>query len=173
MYKPSGIKVKKPRVVGSGPVLVFPYGFFDRETANSSGGVGFCLYLNESHSFEFALGVGSCSNTKAELVALWALLYVTLLMGIPKMNIFGDIVIIISWAKGINSLNPPAIGHWCLDTRRLISCFQHLSFSHIFREHNQLADRLSKSALSLAPGCGIFSEFIDGLLVTHDTFQIF
>ena len=94
-------------------------------------------------------------------------------MGIPKLNIFCDSAIIISWAKGIDSLNPPALSHWCRDTRRLISCFHHLSFCHIFREHNQLADRLSKSTLSLAPGCGKYSEFIDGLLASHDTFHLF
>ena len=173
MYKPASLKVKKPRDAGSGPVLVFPYGFFDGATANISSGVGLCLYLNESHSFEFALGVGTCTNTKVELIALWALLHITQSMGILKLNIFGDSAIIISWAKGIAALNPPALSHWCMDTRRLISCFHHLSFCHIFHEHNQLADKVSKSALSLAPGCGKYSEFFDGLLASHDTFQLF
>ena len=78
IYKPSDIKVKKPRAFGSGLVLVFPYVFFnDGATANTFGEVGFCLYLNESHSFEFALGVGTCTNTKAELITLWALLHIT------------------------------------------------------------------------------------------------
>ena len=149
------------------------YASFDGAAANGFGGAGFCLFLNESHSLEFALGVGTCTNTKAKLISLWALLYVTLSLGIPKLNIFGDFVVIIEWVKGTSAMKLPALSHWCLDTRRLISCFHHLSFSHIFREHNQLVDRLSKSALSLAPGCGIFSKFIDGLLVSHDTFQLF
>ena len=170
MYKPAVSKVKKPRAIGSGPVLVSPYGFFDGAAANGYGGVGFCLYLNESHLFEFALGAGTCTNTKAELIALWALLHITQLMGIPKLNIFGESAIIISWAKVIATPNPPALSHWCRDTRRLISCFHHLSFSHIFCEHNHLADSLSKSALSLAPGCGKYSEFIEGLMASHDSF---
>ena len=169
LYKPAALKVKKPRDAGSGPVLVFPYGFFDGAAANSSGGVEFCLYLNDSHSFEFAMGVGTCTNTKAELIALWALLHITQLMGIPKLNIFGDSAVIISWEKGIATLNPPTLSHWCRDTRRLISCFHHLSFSDIFREHNQQADYLSKSALTLAPGCGKYSEFIEGLMASHDS----
>ena len=173
LYKPAVSKVKKSRAIGAGPILVSPYGFFDGAAANGYGGAGFCLFLSESHSYEFALGDSSCTNTKAELIALWALLYVTLLMGIPKMNIFGDSAVIISWEKGITALNPPALSDWCMDTRRLISCFHHLSFSHIFREHNQLADRLSKSVLTLALGCGKYSEFIEGLLVSHDTFHLF
>ena len=129
--------------------------------------------LNESHSFEFAMGVDICTNTKAELMALWTLLSVENLMGIPCLNIFGDSTVIINWANFHSSLDPPDLSHWCMDTIRLISCFLHLSFSHTYREHNQLVVRLSKSALSLALGCGDFSEFLDGLLASSDTFQLF
>ena len=94
-------------------------------------------------------------------------------MGISLLNIFGDSVVIINWEKGNAALNPPALSHWCMDTRSLSYCFHHLSFSHAFREHNQLVDRLSKSALSLALGCGNFFEFLDGLLASSDTFQLF
>ena len=173
LYKLALAMVKKPRAIGGGPVLAFPYGFFDGAAANGIDGEGICLSLNESHSFEFALGAGSCTNTKAESIALWDLLFISQIMGIPTLNIFGDSAFIISWAKGTTSLIPPTLSQWCLDTKRLITHFHHLSFSHIFREHNQLADRLSKSSLSLAPGCGHFSEFIDGLLASHDTFQLF
>ena len=82
MYLVTSMKTKKPRACGTGPSLVFPYGFFDGAAANYKGGVGFCLVLNESHSFEFAMGAGSCTNTKVELIALWALLSVEKLMGI-------------------------------------------------------------------------------------------
>ena len=136
MYQPSSIKIKKPRVVGLGPVLVFPYGFFDGAAARNSGGFGFCLFLNESHSFEFALGVGACTNTKVELIALWALLHVTKMMGIPTLNISGDSAVIINWAKSNAALNLSDLSLWCMDTRSLNTCFLHLSFSHTYREHN-------------------------------------
>ena len=104
LHKPTVSKVKKSRAIGVGPILVSPYGFFDGAAANGYGGAGFCLFLSESHSYEFALGASSCTNTKAELISLWALLYVTLLMGIPKLNIFGDSHVIISWATGTSAL---------------------------------------------------------------------
>ena len=119
------------------------------------------------------MGDGTCTNTKAELIALWDLLSVTKMMGIPYLNVFGDSAVIINWEKGNVALNPSDLSHWCMDTRRLISCFLHLSFSHTYREHNQLAERLSKYSLSLAPGCGKYSEFLDGLLASSDTFQRF
>ena len=90
MYRAMSMKVKKPRAYGPSPVLVFPYVFFDGAYSNNIGGVSFCLFLNESHSFEFSLGAGTCTNTKAELIALWALLLVTKMMGILLLNIFGD-----------------------------------------------------------------------------------
>ena len=116
MYRPSSLKVKNPRAYGSGPVLVFPYGFFDGAATSNNGGVGFCLFLNESHSFEFAVGAGTCTNTKAELIELWALLSVTKMIGIPYLNIFGDSVVIINWEKGNATLNPLDLSHWCMDT---------------------------------------------------------
>ena len=76
--------------MGQGPVLVYPRGFFDGAFAKGVGGVGYCLILSESHSFEFALGTGSCTNIKAELIGLWALLHTAQMMGIPKLRIYGD-----------------------------------------------------------------------------------
>ena len=66
--------MKKPRAIDAGRILILPYGLFDGVAASGFGGAGFYLFLNESHSLEFALGVGNYTNTKAELNALWALL---------------------------------------------------------------------------------------------------
>ena len=70
LYPVSSVKIKKSRICGPGPSLVFPYGFFDGATADYKGGVGFSLVLNESHSFEFVMGADFCTNTKVELMAL-------------------------------------------------------------------------------------------------------
>ena len=173
LYCPPAHKVKKTRVIGPDPIQVFPCGYFDGAFANYVGGVGYCLHLNESHSFEFALGVGNGSNTKAELLGLWALLLTSHMMGIPLTHIFGDSSVIINWEKGSTPLSPPDLYHWCRETQKLFTCFPDLSFSHIYREHNRIADRLSKTALTLAPGFGCFLEFFEDLLVTYDTFQLF
>ena len=54
--------------------MIYPCGFFDGASTTNAAGVGYSLYLNESHSFEFVLGVGNGTNTKAELLGIWALL---------------------------------------------------------------------------------------------------
>ena len=77
LYQPPYRKAKNIRVLGSGPSLAYPCGFFYGALTKNIGGVGICIYLNKTHSFEFALGAGTCTNTKAELISLWALLHVS------------------------------------------------------------------------------------------------
>ena len=166
------MKGKKSRVLGHGPKLDYPCGFFDGASTKNVGGVGLCLHLNESHSFEFAMGVGLCTNTKAELVGLWALLHITQMMGIPTLKVFGDSSVIINWENGTATLSPPEIHYWCRDTRKLCSHFLELSFFHIYHEHNQQADCLSKTALSLALGFSSYAEFFYGLLASHNNFKL-
>ena len=92
------------------------------------------------------------------------------MMGIPLVHIYGDSQVIINWAKGITALTPPDLFHWCQESQKLITSFRDLAFSHIYREHNRIADSLSKTSRTLALGIGCFSEFFDDHLVTSDTF---
>ena len=122
---------------------------------------------------EFLLGVGHGTNTKAELLSLWAILLTSHMMGIPLTQIYDDSLVIINWVRGSTALSPTDPVHWCRETKKLFSSFQALSINHIYREHNRLADRLSKTALSLPQGFGSFKEFIENHLVTQNTFQLY
>ena len=95
------------------------------------------------------------------------------MMGLPKIQVFGDSYVIINWEKGTTSLTPPDLVHWCRDIRKLSTYFLELSFGHVYREHNQIADNLSKKALTFALGSGFYSEFYDGQLTSHDKFMLF
>ena len=106
-------------------------------------------------------------------MGLWALLQTSQMMGIPLVHIYGDSQVIINWAKGITALTPPDLSHWCKESQKLITSFHGLAFSHIYREHNWIADSLSKTTLSHDVGYGCFSEFFDDHLVTSDSFQLF
>ena len=76
--------------------MYFPCGFFDRASVKKTAGVGFSIHLNETRHYEFALGVGYGTNTKAELMGLWALLLSSQMMGLPLSHIFGDSQVIVS-----------------------------------------------------------------------------
>ena len=75
---------------------VFPCGFFDGAAGNNLGGPRFVIYLNDKHYFSFSLGCGCSTNTRVELLVLWAILRVSLLMGLTIHLIFGDSMVIIS-----------------------------------------------------------------------------
>ena len=48
-----------------------------------------------------------------------------------------------------------------------------VTFNHIFQEHNMLADDLSKRALNLDVGTGLFSETLDGKVIGDGHFSPF
>ena len=137
------------------------------------GGAGFILFLSNSHSIQFSLGCGNSTNTKSELLALWAILSVSKNLGIPLHSIFGDSLVIITWASGKGSLNLPHLIHWCDDLKNLLQHFPDLIMNHIYREHNMIADSLSKFALSLDAGHGKFQEFCDDKIADQGDFRLF
>ena len=77
------------------------------------GGAGVTLFLNHDHSFFCKMGCGPSTNTRAELLALWALLHSAASMGIPKLLVRGDFVVIINWINPKASLTALNLEHWC------------------------------------------------------------
>ena len=59
------------------------------------GGAGVVLYISKTHFFHLKIGCGSSTNTIAELLSLWGLLYIAYVMGLPQVKVFGDSNIII------------------------------------------------------------------------------
>ena len=108
---PVSKNVKKCRQIGSKPNHVFPCGYFDGAAMVKAGGAGFVIYLSETHYYCFSLGCGSSSNTRAELLALWAVLRVSNLMGLPLHSIYGDSKVIISWINDLSALDLPTLIH--------------------------------------------------------------
>ena len=144
--------------------------FFDGAVVGNLGGAGCVIHLSASYSISFTLGSGISTNTRSELLALWALLTVTCHLGIPLITIYGDSLVIISWVNRIASLNPPNLSHWCDDIQTLLQLVPPLTIKHIYREHNQQADSLSKKALSLDTGFGNYLEFENDMNIDHGNF---
>ena len=124
--------------------MAYPCGFFNGAAAKIIGGSGFVIYLSDTHYFSFSMGCGCSTNTRAELLALWAVLRVSLMMGLPMHLIFGDSMVIISWLNRLSALDVPSLMHWCDDIRNMLQLVPPVIFKHIFREHNSLTDGLSK-----------------------------
>ena len=108
---PNPIKIQKNWNIGSKPLKAYPCGFFDGASTENIGGLGFVIYLNDTHFFSFYMGYGCITNTRAELLALWAVLRVSLMMGLPMRLIFGDSMVIISWLNRLFALDVPSLMH--------------------------------------------------------------
>ena len=106
-------------------------------------------------------------------MALWALLTVSKFMGIPLLSIYGDSLVIIQWDTGKSNLNLPHLSHWCDEIKELLQTFPGMILKHTYREHNQIADSLSKKALLLDSGYGEFKEVLNDIFIEYGNFQLF
>ena len=100
-YKPPLKHRLKIQNIGKTPTPIFPMVFFDGAAAKHIGGAGLCIWLNYHHMLAFTLGCGCSTNTRAELLALWASLRVAKDMGLPYLHIFGDSSVIITLEKKV------------------------------------------------------------------------
>ena len=82
-------------------------------------------------------------------------------------------MVIINWENHKASLSSLELTHWCDNIRSLIRGFFWLDIRHVYKEHNQSADSLSKDALALAPGVLHFTEVIDGSTCMIGEFELF
>ena len=167
------LKICKARNIGPKPSKCFPCGFFYGAATEKMGGSGFFIYINDMHFFSFSMGCGRSSNTRAELLACWAILKVSFLMGIPIQLIYGDSMVIISWLNRIFALDVPSLMHWCRDIILMLQRASPVIFKHTYREHNTLADALSKLGLKLDMGVVTFSESMDGMIVNQGNLYLF
>ena len=58
---------------------------------------------------------------------------------------------VINWSKGKSTLRSPHLHHVLNEIESLRSSFQHVSFSHIYKEINSEGDMLCKLALAIQP----------------------
>ena len=157
------------RTIRTAPILSFPAGFFDGASTNNVGGVCVQLLLSNEHYFCFKLGVSLSTNNRVELLELWTLLHCVNHMGLPSLLIHGDSVVIINWFK----LTLLSLDGWCHYIRELETDFIQLTTTHIFREHNTMANKLSKEALTLPQGQLQLAEFTNGECIDHGTLYLF
>ena len=151
----------------------FPHSFFDGTSKNNLACAGIVLEIRNLHSFILKMGCGYNTKTRAKLLSLWSLLFFAEKIGIPNLFIVGDSSAVINWENEKATLSVLDLGCWCDKITSLKSSFLSLEFQHIYREHNQKADRLSMEALILASSLLCFTEFYEGHIIRGGETQIF
>ena len=94
-------------------------------------------------------------------------------MGLPIRLIHGDSMVIISWINELSALDLPSLIHWCEDIKYMKRLAPQVNFMHTFREHNMLADSLSKKAVNLNIGLALFTIYLDGQAIEDGHYSLF
>ena len=81
------------------------------------------IRLSQSLYYILKFSIGLGTNTKAELLALWGLLFFAKEKEISLNMIFGDSKAIIDWAKSIHDIHIIEFHHWIRRTKDLINNF--------------------------------------------------
>jgi ribonuclease HI len=122
--------------------------FFDgaAQTNGCCGAGGFFKnHLSRITKWFFNCGVGT--NTKAELLGLWASLTLASSWSINHLLVLGDSRVIIDWITQKSNLHSVHVECWKQKTLDLSKHFIDIKFQHISRTHNSEAGALSKRAL--------------------------
>ena len=82
-------------------------------------------------------------------------------------------MVVINWAKGCSLLHTLDLEAWCLNIIALSASFTYIGYQHVYREHNERADILSKEGLLLATCHLSFMDYHEGLVIGSDKMQLF
>eukprot|EP00253_Pinus_taeda_P036198 PITA_36198 len=140
----------------------FPWAFFDGASQQNRAGAGICIYINNKHSIKASVGLGLGSNDFAELAALHLLMCWSLQKNILRIQIYGDSMNVINWVNGKSICQNQILKVVLDEILSLKSHFNNISFCHIYREKNTIADQLSKTGLQQVLGSWSIEEMRQG-----------
>jgi ribonuclease HI len=153
-WQQSTVKTLPLKVSEFTPKQGFTVACFDG-AASSNGlrcGAGGIFRFHPSRITKWFINCGAGTNTKAELLGLWATLTLASFWSIKYLHVLGDSRVIIDWVNHKCNLSTVNIEGWKQKIVDLAKNFIDLSVHHIYRAHNKEADALSKRALSEIEG---------------------
>ena len=125
------------------------------------------LHIDNIVSFRIKVGLGRGTNNYAELSSLKYLLLFAKEQNFQQLQIFGDSQLIINWENEVNHCHLHTLRDILTDIFSLKSQFDSFACSHIYRERNEIVDRLSKEAAQLNRGQWKIQEFREGIFYSH------
>jgi ribonuclease HI len=141
-----------------------PWAFFDgaSQENNTCCGGGAVLFLSNTHLFRLKMGLGPGTNNFAELMSLKLLLLFSLEKNVHSIQLFGDSLLVINWIRKSQRCHNIILCPLLEEVFRILASFDNYSFHHVYREHNQEADSLSKEGLQMVVGTWMIREDKDG-----------
>jgi ribonuclease HI len=94
----------------------------------------------------------------------------TLEKDVKHIQIFGDSSLVINWMQGSSQIYNVQLKPIAEQLMEMSRAFEQFTFPHIYREHNEEADTLSKEGQGLAKGSMILVEARDGVPISSMLF---
>jgi ribonuclease HI len=125
--------------------------WFDGATHNNGllSGAGSLLKTMGRTTYRWTLNCRQGTNTRVELLGLWASLTLAHRLNLAHLHVLGDSKIVIDWINQNCNLKVTNLMGWMTKIRELTTLFINIKFDHIYREENMEADALSKLALQV------------------------
>lgn len=138
------VSIQKPSRSHTNPKIDYPTGYFDGETQDRNCGCGFILYIHPELLYHVHWGVGLGTNTKAEVMALWGLLWFTHFLDIQTIHVFGDSKVVIDYVGEKATIHKSSLQCWLKQIKTIWRSLKQYSIQHICKNLNMEVDRLSK-----------------------------
>jgi ribonuclease HI len=136
-------------------------------------GAGGTFKYQSSRTTKWFLNCGVGSNNKAELMGLWASLFLASCWSLNHLRVLGDSRVVIDWINHKHKLQSVHFEGWKQQTLELAKLFSDIQFHHFHRHHNTEADALSKRALCEVAGRLSIFHCDNGIESPHTTINLF
>jgi ribonuclease HI len=125
--------------------------YFDGSLKLQGAGAGILFIAPGGEQLKYALQLlFSASNNAAEYEALIHGLSIAISLGIKRLMVYGDLLVVISQINKEWDCSNDSMGKYCTAVRKLEDKFEGLEFHHVERDRNTAADALSKLGSSRA-----------------------
>jgi ribonuclease HI len=125
--------------------------YFDGSLKLQGAGVGILFIAPGGEQLKYALQLSfPASNNVAEYEALIHGLNIAISLGIKRLMVYGDSLVVISQINKDWDCSSDSMGKYCTSVRKLEDKFEGLKFHHVERDRNAAADALSKIGSSRA-----------------------
>jgi ribonuclease HI len=136
--------------------------YFDGSLRLQGAGSGILFIAPGSVQLKYALQLlFPASNNAVEYEALTHGLSIAVSLGIKKLMVYGDSLVVISQINKHWDYSTDSMGKYCAAVRKLEDKFEGLEFHHVERDRNATVDALSKLGSSRAQvPAGVFVQEI-------------
>lgn len=94
--------------------------------------------------YDYSMDLGQGTNNEAEYLSLIHAVEKLVELGATRVKIFGDSQLVISQVNGLWKTKDPRMKHFKDRVETILNKIPHWELKHVYREHNMVADALTK-----------------------------